>query len=131
MRLLTRTWNLAHGRTEPETGTTWLEEMVRLVAAQDPNVVCLQEVPVWALSSLGDWSSMRSVGAIAVPSRGGSLGRWLTSLLPLVFRSALTGQANAIHVRQEHAETTPGATIELNGRDFQRTVAATAGLGSA
>ena len=76
--------------------------MVRLASADGPAVLCLQEVPVWALGQLDDWSGMPTVGAVAqrphlgpFPSTA-EVGRVLTELNPGLLRSAFTGQANAI-----------------------------------
>jgi endonuclease/exonuclease/phosphatase family metal-dependent hydrolase len=98
--LLVRTWNLFHGNTMPPRRRAFLREMVQLVSADEPDVVCLQEVPVWALRHLDRWSGMQSVGAVAAEPRLGSaeLGRCLTELHHGLFRSAFTGQANAILV---------------------------------
>jgi endonuclease/exonuclease/phosphatase family metal-dependent hydrolase len=97
MRLLVRTWNLFHGRTTPETAETHVEHMVRLVA-DGADLVCLQEVPVWALAQLGRWSGMGAFAAIAMPALGGPFARRVTAVDPRRLRSALTGQANAILV---------------------------------
>jgi endonuclease/exonuclease/phosphatase family metal-dependent hydrolase len=72
--------------------------MVELVTADRPDVVCLQEVPVWALKKLGRWSGMQPYGAVAAKPRlwSAELGRWITELHHGLFRSAFTGQANAI-----------------------------------
>jgi endonuclease/exonuclease/phosphatase family metal-dependent hydrolase len=76
--------------------------MVRLASADGPAVLCLQEVPVWALGQLDDWSGMPAIGAVARrPSLGpfpstSELGRMLTELDHGLLRSAFTGQANAI-----------------------------------
>ena len=98
MPLLVRTWNLFHGNAVPPERRAFLEEMVRLVTADRPDIVCLQEVPVWALRHLRDWSGMTAAGAVAARPRLGSveLGRLVTELDHGLFRSALTGQANAI-----------------------------------
>lgn len=93
--------------------------MIRLVARGEPDVVCLQEVPVWALRSLARWSRMQAVGAVAMRPHCGVVGRWLTSLQPRRLRSALTGQANAILVHGKHGGVDPGATIELNDRSLR------------
>jgi endonuclease/exonuclease/phosphatase family metal-dependent hydrolase len=102
--LLVRTWNLFHGNATPPERRAFLEEMVRLASADRPDVLCLQEVPVWALERLGEWSEMNAVGAVAArPSIGplpstAEVGRVLTSLDHGLFRSAFAGQANAILV---------------------------------
>jgi endonuclease/exonuclease/phosphatase family metal-dependent hydrolase len=80
----------------------FLDEMVRLVSADSPDLVCLQELPVWALSRLGAWSRMTAVGDIAQRSRlvvlpiPAELGRAITSINHGLFRSAFTGQANGL-----------------------------------
>jgi endonuclease/exonuclease/phosphatase family metal-dependent hydrolase len=102
VRLLVRTWNLFHGNTKPPGRRAFLEEMVRLACADRPAVVCLQELPVWALSRLDDWSGMTAVADVAqrpmlgpFPSSA-ELGRLITELHHGLFRSAFTGQANAM-----------------------------------
>jgi len=76
--------------------------MVRLASADGPAVVCLQEVPIWALGRLDDWSGMPAIGAVAqrptlgpLPSTP-ELGRVLTEVNHGLLRSAFTGQANAM-----------------------------------
>ncbi|MDX6414545.1 MAG: hypothetical protein QOH23_1955 [Gaiellaceae bacterium] len=83
--------------------------MVRLATADRPDVLCLQEVPVWALRELGCWSGYTAVGAVAarpmigpLPSTAG-LGRALTELNHGLLRSAFAGQANAILLGPELA----------------------------
>lgn len=99
MAILVRTWNLFHGNAVPPERRGYLRQMVELVTADGPGIVCLQEVPVWALRHLEAWSSMRAFGAVAAVPRGSAeLGRWITELHHGLLRSALTGQANAILV---------------------------------
>jgi Endonuclease/Exonuclease/phosphatase family len=96
---LLRTWNLFHGNTAPPARRGHLRAMVELVSADEPGIVCLQEVPVWALRQLEAWSGMQAFGAIAArPRAGAELGRRLTELHHGLLRSAVTGQANAILV---------------------------------
>jgi endonuclease/exonuclease/phosphatase family metal-dependent hydrolase len=101
-RLLVRTWNLFHGNTKPPGRKAYLDEMVRLASADRPAVLCLQEVPVWALAELDEWSGMRAAGAVAQRPQLGpfpstpEVGRVLTELHHGLLRSAFTGQANAI-----------------------------------
>jgi endonuclease/exonuclease/phosphatase family metal-dependent hydrolase len=127
-RLLVRTWNLFHGKTNPPGPKAFLEEMIRLIAADAPDVVCLQEVPVWALSRLGSWSGMTAVGDVARrPWLPAELGRILSAYNVLVFRSAVTGQANAILLRSplvvvEHRR------VVLNPFRFRRAQAHREGL---
>jgi hypothetical protein len=73
--LLIRTWNLFHGNAVPPERHAFLEEMVRLATADDPGVVCLQEVPIWALLYLEVWSGMTTVGAVAARPRSTGQGR--------------------------------------------------------
>jgi endonuclease/exonuclease/phosphatase family metal-dependent hydrolase len=99
---LVRTWNLFHGNAVPPERRGYLPQMVELVTADRPGIVCLQEVPVWALRYLERWSGMRALGAIAAVPRGSAeLGRWITEIHHGLLRSALTGQANAMLVAQD------------------------------
>ena len=100
MPLLVRTWNLFHGNAVPPGRRAYLEQMVRLATADRPELLCLQEVPVWALGRLATWSGMTAVGAVAARPRlvSAELGRTVTDLNHGVLRSAVTGQANAILV---------------------------------
>ncbi len=95
--MLIRSWNLFHGNTLPPGRRSRLEEMIRLATADGPDALCLQEVPLWALSRLPRWSGMtvRHVVTRRAPL-GGLLGGAITRLHNGFFRSALAGQANAI-----------------------------------
>jgi endonuclease/exonuclease/phosphatase family metal-dependent hydrolase len=72
--------------------------MVRLVTADAPDVVALQEVPLWAVKRLEEWSGMACEWAMTMPALAGPLARSATGVDPVRFRSALTGQANALLV---------------------------------
>jgi endonuclease/exonuclease/phosphatase family metal-dependent hydrolase len=98
--MVVRTWNLFHGNTVPPQRRAFLREMVELITADRPEIVCLQEIPLWALPHLGSWSGMQSISAVAREPRVGSarLGGWITELHHGVLRSALTGEADAILV---------------------------------
>ena len=111
--MLIRSWNVYHGRSHPAGRRGHLEAMIRLASADAPDALCLQEVPLWALSALERWSGMR-----AFPARtrraplGARVGRVLTSTHYGLLRSAFTGQANAILVGREHtAEDLRSLTI--------------------
>jgi endonuclease/exonuclease/phosphatase family metal-dependent hydrolase len=95
--VLVRSWNLFHGNTSPPGRRSRLEAMVRLATADRPDVLCLQEVPLWALRRLGAWSGMT---ARYVVTRRSLLPRRLAGAITRLhngfFRSALAGQANAI-----------------------------------
>jgi endonuclease/exonuclease/phosphatase family metal-dependent hydrolase len=122
--VLIRTWNLFHGNTVPPGRVNLLEEAVRLAASGEPDVVCLQEIPVWALEYLDDWSGMIALGTTAArPLLGRELARRLTALNPGLLRSAVTGQANAILVAPQ-LRVLESHSIALNSRTFrQRRVA--------
>ena len=96
MDLLVRTWNLYHGRTHPKSERTYLERMVRLASLDAPDVVALQEVPLWGLGRLERWSGMRVVWAVTVPSLIGPVARFVTDLDPVRVRFSVAGQANAV-----------------------------------
>jgi endonuclease/exonuclease/phosphatase family metal-dependent hydrolase len=119
--LLVRTWNLFHGNAVPPERRAYLEEMVRLAASDSPDLLCLQEVPVWAVARLGAWSGMTAVGAVAARPRvvSAELGRLLTELDHGLLRSALTGQANAILVAP-HLRVLEQRTLILNPRRLRR-----------
>ncbi len=105
--MLVRTWNLFHGNTVPPRRSAHLRAMVELITVDGPDVVCLQEVPVWAFGHLGEWSGMQAVTARTMPPRLGplpipaSLGRALTALHHGRLRSAFSGQGNAILLRRD------------------------------
>jgi endonuclease/exonuclease/phosphatase family metal-dependent hydrolase len=97
VRLLVRTWNLFHGNAKPPERRAFLEEMVGLASADRPDVLCLQELPVWSLRHLASWSGMTAVGAVAArPKVPPELGRRITELDHGFFRSFFVGQANAL-----------------------------------
>jgi endonuclease/exonuclease/phosphatase family metal-dependent hydrolase len=111
--LVIRTWNLYHGRTHPKTGQTYLDQMVRLASLDAPDVVALQEVPLWALGRLERWSGMRAVWAVAVPNVLGPVARFITDLDPARMKFALAGQANAILLNRRF-EVGEERTLVLN-----------------
>ena len=121
--LVIRTWNLFHGNAVPPERQAYLEQMVRLVTSDEPDVACLQEVPVWALRRLEGWSGMTAVDAVAARPRLGSaeLGRLVTELDHGLLRSAVTGQANAILVARRHRVVeTKSTTISRRGEGERR-----------
>jgi endonuclease/exonuclease/phosphatase family metal-dependent hydrolase len=100
--VLVRTWNLFHGNTQPPQRRAFLREMVELATQDAPDVVCLQEMPLWALPFLERWSEMQHVGAVARRPRI-PFGRWPTELHHGLLRSALTGEGDAILVAPSYA----------------------------
>jgi endonuclease/exonuclease/phosphatase family metal-dependent hydrolase len=136
LALLVRSWNVFHGNAVPPERTAFLQEMVRLAAADEPDLLLLQEVPAWALARLDEWSGMTAVGEVAArPSLGplpstAEIGRVLTSLNHGLLRSAFSGQANAILVRAP-LRVVDREAIVLNERRFRRAQAGWLGLGLA
>jgi endonuclease/exonuclease/phosphatase family metal-dependent hydrolase len=108
--------------------------MVRLASADGPAVLCLQEVPVWALGLLDEWSGMPALGEVArrptlgpLPSTP-ELGRVLTELHHGLLRSAFTGQANAILLSSD-LQIREQRHVILNPLRFRRAQARRLGLG--
>lgn len=97
MSLLVRTWNVYHGRTHPVTRQPQLRRMIDLVTADKPDLVALQEVPLWALGKLDDWTGMAVRWAVTVPALLlAPLAKLATDLDARRVRSSLTGQANVL-----------------------------------
>jgi endonuclease/exonuclease/phosphatase family metal-dependent hydrolase len=119
VHLLVRTWNVFHGNADPPRRTGYLRRMVELASADGPDVLCLQEVPVWALPRLDDWSGMHRFEAVTRPPLWpGPLSRWITRAHQGFFRSGLAGQANAILVAPQHAAVGLGhARVSEHGRE--------------
>jgi endonuclease/exonuclease/phosphatase family metal-dependent hydrolase len=133
VRLVVLTWNLFHGNANPPERRAFLEPMVRLASADRPDVLCLQELPVWSLRLLDDWSGMTAVGDVAarpmigpIPSTA-EIGRRITDLNHGLFRSAFTGQAVALllgsSLRLDDHEM-----VVLNQRGYRRRQARRLGL---
>ena len=87
--------------------------MIRLVSSDGPDVVALQELPLWSLRFLERWSGMTARSARAMPALLGPLGRLAARLDPVRFRSAATGQANAILVNP-HFDVGEHRSLVLN-----------------
>ncbi len=131
--MLVRSWNLFHGNTKPPQRRAFVRAMIELAVADEPDVVALQELPVWALEHLAAWSGMQAVADVAArPMLGplpctATIGRALTGLNHGLVRSAFSGQANAILLR-------PGLRIlahrveALNPRRFRVAQARRLGL---
>jgi endonuclease/exonuclease/phosphatase family metal-dependent hydrolase len=115
--VLIRSWNLFHGNTVPPQRDAFLEEMIELATVGDPDVVCLQEVPAWALGrfTVGDVAARPVLGPLRIP-RG--VGRVLTSLHHGVLRSAFSGQGNAVQVAPR-LRVTGHDVLTLNTRRFR------------
>jgi endonuclease/exonuclease/phosphatase family metal-dependent hydrolase len=104
--MLVRSWNVFHGNTYPPQRRAFLREMIELVTHDAPDVVCLQELPLWSLRHLERWSGMHAASVVARRSRVESarLGGWLTSINHGLLRSALTGEADAILARRRFVD---------------------------
>ena len=115
--MLVRTWNLFHGNALPPQRRSFLDEMISLATADDPDVHCVQEVPAWALGrfTVGDVAARPTVGPL--PSSA-SLGRRLTSLHHGLLRSAFSGQGNAVAVAPR-LRVLGHDQLELNPRGFR------------
>src|SRR5438067_2539976 len=113
--MLVRSWNLFHGNTSPPGRRAYLRGMIDLITADKPAVVCLQEVPAWALQIVGSWAGMNAIGDRT--RRGGPFGRRLTSLNAGLFRSSFNGQGNVILLPREWT-VREHKTITLNTNPF-------------
>jgi endonuclease/exonuclease/phosphatase family metal-dependent hydrolase len=126
LRLLVRTWNVFHGNAYPPERRAYLREAIELACAEEPDIVCLQEVPAWALERLDDWSGMRAFAAVAAPPRLGPFpstaetGRRITSIHNGLLRSEFSGQANAILAAPSLSPVGEQETLVLNDRSFRR-----------
>lgn len=102
MRLLVRTWNVFHGNASPPQRRAFLPELLRLASADRPDVVCVQELPLWSLDELESWTGLQAVSDVTRRALlGVVLGRLITAVDHGLFRSALTGQANGILLSPE------------------------------
>src|SRR5205823_8024614 len=98
--MLVRTWNLFHGKPSPPGRRAFLRQMIELVTADRPDVVCLQELPVWALPHLEGWSGMHAFTAVARRAVLPVGARTVTALHHGLLRSAFTGEGDAILTRE-------------------------------
>jgi endonuclease/exonuclease/phosphatase family metal-dependent hydrolase len=121
--MIVRAWNLFHGNTSPPGRRHYLREMIELVTADRPGIVCLQEVPAWAIDKVGEWADMQydgvrtrraKVAKVPVP---GLLGRRVTGMHAGLFRSAAAGQGNVILVPKD-AKIRERKQITLNTNPF-------------
>lgn len=123
MRLHVRTWNVFHGNADPPRRNGYLRTMISLALEDGPDVLCLQELPVWALGRLDRWSDMATFGVVTRrPLRLGPGSRWLTRAHQGLFRSGLAGQANAILVTSGRPVDDLGHAQISDGRRERRLV---------
>jgi endonuclease/exonuclease/phosphatase family metal-dependent hydrolase len=114
--VLVRSWNVFHGRTHPSGRRAYLEQAIELATRGDPDVLCLQELPLWSVARLEAWTGM-AVSSARTRHRLGRLGRRPTDIHHGRFRSSLTGQANAVLVARRHA-VAAHRTLVLNNHWF-------------
>jgi endonuclease/exonuclease/phosphatase family metal-dependent hydrolase len=88
--------------------------MIELVTRDRPDVVCLQELPVWALAHLERWSGMHASGAVARQPLLRRGARAVTALHHGLLRSAVTGEADAILTSEAARDL--GATVVGDSR---------------
>jgi endonuclease/exonuclease/phosphatase family metal-dependent hydrolase len=111
--VLIRCWNLFHGNTVPRQRAGFLDAMLRLATADAPDVLCVQEVPAWALGRF-------TVGDVAARPRvsHAGLGGRITRLNQGLLRSAVSGQGNAIRVGPA-LRLLSHSSLTLNPRRFR------------
>jgi endonuclease/exonuclease/phosphatase family metal-dependent hydrolase len=125
--VLVRTWNLFHGNTVPPQREAFLDDMLRLATADEPDILCLQEVPAWAVGrfTAGDVAARPTLGPLPISAE---LGRRLTQQHHGLLRSAFSGQANAIQV-SPRLRVLAHETMTLNPRRFRTAQARALELG--
>ncbi|HET7647810.1 MAG TPA: endonuclease/exonuclease/phosphatase family protein [Gaiellaceae bacterium] len=125
--MLVRSWNVFHGNTVPPQRRAFLDEMVRLASEDDPDVLCLQEVPAWALDrfTAGDVAARPRLGPLPSIAR---VGKAVTGLHHGVLRSAFSGQGIAMLVSPRH-RVLAHDRLTLNPRRFRDAQARRLGLG--
>jgi endonuclease/exonuclease/phosphatase family metal-dependent hydrolase len=124
--VLVRSWNLFHGNTVPPGRHAYLEEMVSLATTDNPDVLCVQEVPAWALPrfTVGDRAAAPSFGPVPIPA---VVGRLLTAANHGLFRSLFAGQGNAIQLASR-LQVLRHDVETLNPRHFRDAQSAVLGL---
>ncbi len=121
--MVVRTWNVNLGNTVPPGRRSHLRAMVELITTGNPDVVCLQEVPAWALGRVGEWAGMQAASARATRPRLGPIPipAGLAHLLARPHSGRLaprfTGEGNAILVPPD-ATIRSVKTLTLNTNIF-------------
>jgi hypothetical protein len=101
---------------------------VRLATADRPDVVCLQELPVWSLSLLEAGATCRRSARLRHGTARSANDRVLTDLNHGLLRSAVTGQAGVLLARG----TRPRPELDrAQPRGFPRAHAQALGLDTA
>jgi endonuclease/exonuclease/phosphatase family metal-dependent hydrolase len=119
--VLVRSWNLFHGNTFPPQRRGFLDEMIALATADAPDVLCVQEVPAWALDrfTVGDLASRPPLGVL--------LGRALTAPHHGLIRGAVAGQGLGIWLGGR-SRLLDRHVLPLNPRRYRRQQARALGL---
>jgi endonuclease/exonuclease/phosphatase family metal-dependent hydrolase len=121
--MIVRAWNVFHGNTSPPGRRSYLREMIELVTADRPGIVCLQEVPPWAFDKVGEWSDMQAVSVRTRKPKlgplplGARLSGRMTAINSGLFRSGFQGQGNVILLPKD-AKITQTKQITLNTNPF-------------
>ena len=125
--MLVRTWNLFHGNTVPPQKAAFLDEMLRLATVDQPDVLCVQEVPAWALGrfTAGDVAAHPRLGPLPISA---GLGRRITELDHGLLRSAFSGQGNGMLVAPRFRVLSHDV-LTLNTRRFRAMQARALSLG--
>jgi endonuclease/exonuclease/phosphatase family metal-dependent hydrolase len=125
--VLVRSWNLFHGNTVPPQRQAFLDEMLRLATVDDPDVLCAQEVPAWALGrfTVGDVAARPALGPLPITA---GLGRLLTEPNHGRLRSAFAGQGNGMVV-SPRLRVLAHDTLTLNALRFRGAQGRALGLG--
>jgi endonuclease/exonuclease/phosphatase family metal-dependent hydrolase len=119
--VLIRSWNVYHGRSHPTGRRGYLRAAIELASVDRPDVLCLQELPLWSLRHLESWSGMQAFTARTKRAPfGARAGRLVTSAHYGVLRSALTGQANTILVARTHTAVGLGSLVISDRRHHPR-----------
>jgi endonuclease/exonuclease/phosphatase family metal-dependent hydrolase len=110
VRMHVRAWNIAHGRDIPpdrqhgHVRRKLLDEMAEMMVQDSPDLILLQEVPVWAGLLLRERTGM---GVTLAPAYGAhipflhvplplAVGAYVGRQLPDLVRTQVEGQANAV-----------------------------------
>jgi endonuclease/exonuclease/phosphatase family metal-dependent hydrolase len=123
--LLVRSWNVFHGNAVPPTREGHLADAIRLASADRPDLVCLQEVPAWAVGRLAGWCGMQVYADVAAPATIGplpsmpALGYHLTRVHAGLLRSLFSGQANVVLAAPRYRLLSRDLLV-LNERRFRR-----------
>ncbi|MHB8641311.1 MAG: endonuclease/exonuclease/phosphatase family protein [Gaiellaceae bacterium] len=132
--MVIETWNIFHGNAIRPLRRSFLREAVQLATGGEPDILCLQELPAWALHRLREWTPYAALTAVAArPALGplpstAEIGRVLTSIHAGLLRSAFSGQGNAILLAPPF-RALEHHVVELNPRRFRRAQGRWLGLG--